>query len=41
MNFGALRVLNEDTIAAGEGFGTHTHRNMEIIVMATALSSSR
>ena len=40
-NFGALRVLNDDTVAAGEGFGTHPHRNMEIIVMATAPSSSR
>jgi quercetin 2,3-dioxygenase len=31
MNFGALRVLNDDTIAAGTGFGTHPHDNMEII----------
>ncbi len=31
MNFGALRVLNDDTVAPGEGFGTHPHRNMEII----------
>lgn len=31
MNFGVLRVLNDDTIAAGEGFGTHSHDNMEII----------
>ncbi|WP_036155804.1 pirin family protein [Maribacter forsetii] len=31
MNFGALRVLNDDTVAAGRGFGTHPHRNMEII----------
>jgi len=30
-NFGALRVLNDDTVAAGEGFGTHPHNNMEII----------
>jgi redox-sensitive bicupin YhaK (pirin superfamily) len=29
--FGALRVLNDDTIAAGTGFGTHGHRDMEII----------
>ena len=41
MNFGALRVLNDDIVAAGEGFGTHPHRNMEIIVMATAFSFSR
>lgn len=31
MNFGALRVLNDDTIEAGMGFGTHPHDNMEII----------
>ena len=31
INFGALRVLNDDTVAAGMGFGTHGHSNMEII----------
>ena len=31
MNFGALRVLNDDTVEAGRGFGTHPHDNMEII----------
>ena len=31
MNFGALRVLNDDTVAAGMGFGKHPHDNMEII----------
>lgn len=31
MNFGAFRVLNDDYIAAGTGFDTHSHRNMEII----------
>lgn len=31
MNFGALRVLNDDTVTPGEGFGTHPHQNMEII----------
>jgi redox-sensitive bicupin YhaK (pirin superfamily) len=31
MHFGALRVLNDDTVAPGEGFGTHPHSNMEII----------
>ena len=31
MHFGALRVLNDDTVEAGNGFGTHPHDNMEII----------
>lgn len=31
MNFGALRVLNDDTVLPGYGFGTHPHDNMEII----------
>ncbi|MBW8243694.1 pirin family protein [Muricauda oceani] len=31
MQFGALRVLNDDTVAPGMGFGTHPHKNMEII----------
>jgi redox-sensitive bicupin YhaK (pirin superfamily) len=33
MNFGALRVLNDDTIAAGMGFATHPHKDMEIITI--------
>lgn len=30
-HFGVLRVLNDDCVAAGEGFGTHPHDNMEIV----------
>ena len=33
IQFGMLRVLNDDTIAAGTGFGTHPHANMEIITI--------
>ncbi len=33
VQFGTLRVLNDDTIAAGKGFGTHGHDNMEIITI--------
>ena len=33
INFGALRVLNDDIVAPGLGFGTHPHDNMEIITI--------
>lgn len=33
IQFGMLRVLNDDTIAAGMGFGTHPHDNIEIITI--------
>ncbi len=32
-NFGALRVLNDDIVSPGAGFGTHPHDNMEIITI--------
>lgn len=31
IHFGALRVLNDDIVAGGKGFGTHAHDNMEIV----------
>lgn len=31
IHFGALRVLNDDSVAGGRGFGTHPHDNMEIV----------
>ena len=36
VHFGALRVLNDDTVAGGMGFGTHPHDNMEIISIPTS-----
>src|SRR3989344_9226327 len=35
MGFGKLRVLNDDIIEPGQGFGAHSHANMEIITIVT------
>lgn len=35
MGFGALRVINDDIVEAGMGFGMHPHKNMEIISIVT------
>lgn len=36
VHFGALRVLNDDEVAPGRGFGTHPHDNMEIVSIPLA-----
>lgn len=36
MNFGVLRVLNDDVVSGGKGFGQHPHDNMEIVSIPLA-----
>ncbi|MFI5186389.1 MAG: pirin family protein [Chitinophagales bacterium] len=36
IHFGVLRVLNDDTVSGGMGFGAHSHDNMEIISISTS-----
>ena len=36
MGFGALRVINDDVVQPGFGFGTHSHKNMEIVSIPLA-----
>jgi redox-sensitive bicupin YhaK (pirin superfamily) len=36
MGFGPLRVINEDVVAAGRGFGLHPHHDMEIVTVTVA-----
>ena len=34
--FGALQILNDDTVAGGQGFGMHPHQNVEILTLPLA-----
>ena len=35
MGFGRLRVINDDVVQPGMGFGTHPHENMEIVSVSS------
>ena len=39
VHFGMLRVLNDDTVQAGQGFGTHPHNDMEIVINSSSVNS--
>lgn len=41
MQFGALRVLNDDKVLPEEGFGTHPHKNMEVFPPSERKAAAR
>ncbi len=41
VNWGALRVFNDDVVQPGRGFGTHPHRDMEIVTYVCRAATRR